>query len=103
MCAHVETSTCLEARLAHFPLCLCSDNVGDVAGMGADLFESFVGSLIAAATIGNAEYTDNRAVAFPFYIAGFGAIASILGTFLVRAKKREHKQVRPFVVSSGWS
>jgi len=64
------------------------DNVGDVAGMGADLFESYVGSLVAAATIGSKEFPGSfRGVAFPFYVAGLGAIASILGTFLVRAKQ----------------
>jgi len=61
------------------------DNVGDVAGMGADLFESYCGSLIAAATLGNDEFPGGkRGIALPFYVAGFGAIASILGTFAVR-------------------
>ena len=43
------------------------DNVGDVAGMGADLFESFVGSIIAAATLANG---DLALITLPFWIAG---------------------------------
>jgi H(+)-translocating pyrophosphatase len=60
------------------------DNVGDVAGMGADLFESFVGSLIAAATLGNEQY-GRFGVALPFWVAGLGALCSIIGTFTVSA------------------
>merc|ERR1719284_1990321 len=77
------------------------DNVGDVAGMGADLFESFVGSIIAsiqladeqARTFGdcngtNANATDVRAlIAVPFWIAGFGMICANLGIFFVRFGK----------------
>lgn len=67
------------------------DNVGDVAGMGADLFESYVGSILATMLIGltvdwGPGGTDT-AVLFPLYIAGLGIIASILGTFAVRGKK----------------
>jgi K(+)-stimulated pyrophosphate-energized sodium pump len=64
------------------------DNVGDVAGMGADLFESFVGSIIAACTLGYEEYGKNG-IALPFYVAGMGAIVSIFGLMLVKAKKKE--------------
>merc|ERR1712127_853432 len=56
------------------------DNVGDVAGMGADLFESFVGSIIACATLANG---DIAKIAFPFWLAGAGVLASIVGYFLV--------------------
>merc|ERR1719498_658106 len=59
------------------------DNVGDVAGMGADLFESFVGSIIAAATLANG---DIPKIALPFWIAGAGTIASIFGFFFVSTK-----------------
>jgi len=62
------------------------DNVGDVAGMGADLFESYAGSIIAAGTLG-VERFGNAGIAFPLWLAGFGAIASIIGTFLVRTTK----------------
>lgn len=58
------------------------DNVGDVAGMGADLFESFVGSIIAAAVL-----AENRAeLAFPFWIAGFGILAAVIGFFMVHTR-----------------
>jgi len=56
------------------------DNVGDVAGMGADLFESFVGSIIACATLANGDISK---IAFPFWLAGAGVLASIVGYFLV--------------------
>merc|ERR1712159_846801 len=63
------------------------DNVGDVAGMGADLFESFVGSIVAAGTLGMTAHTngaaDMRRAALPFWIAGFGVVASLVGFFLV--------------------
>jgi Na+/H+-translocating membrane pyrophosphatase len=87
------------------------DNVGDVAGMGADLFESYVGSIIAAAAIGNniselekmsplgtvirqarelntpsvIQAWRNNAQALPFWIAGCGVFASVVGVLLTRA------------------
>ena len=67
------------------------DNVGDVAGMGADLFESYVGSIIAAMTLGAFAYPGNLAVVvLPLAIAGIGIIASAIGTFFVSASD-EHK------------
>ena len=61
------------------------DNVGDVAGMGADLFESYVGSIIAAiALAGVVAYTDAQAL-LPLMLAGAGILAAILGTFVVRS------------------
>ncbi|MBA4715167.1 MAG: sodium-translocating pyrophosphatase [Chloroflexi bacterium] len=70
------------------------DNVGDVAGMGADLFESYAGSLIAtislAIFIGVPQLgiapADNKLVMLPLIISGIGIIASLIGTFLVRTK-----------------
>jgi len=73
------------------------DNVGDVAGMGADLFESYVGSIIAtmslaivgASALGmstNMEY-DHKLFILPLLIATLGIFASIIGTFLVRTKE----------------
>lgn len=59
------------------------DNVGDVAGMGADLFESYVGALISAVTLGIVYFKGEGAI-FPLAIAGLGLLASILGTFFVR-------------------
>merc|ERR1719168_30046 len=77
------------------------DNVGDVAGMGADLFESFVGSIIASIQLADAQAlsfgdgcgaianeADVRAlIAVPFWIAGFGMICANLGIFFVRFGK----------------
>jgi K(+)-stimulated pyrophosphate-energized sodium pump len=66
------------------------DNVGDVAGMGADLFESYVGSIIAAMTIGAFVYREDphmaSMVVLPLAVSGLGIVASILGTFFVKAK-----------------
>ena len=67
------------------------DNVGDVAGMGADLFESYVGSMVAtmalAVTVLAANTTlewDNGLVVLPMLIAGIGILAAVIGTFFVR-------------------
>jgi len=66
------------------------DNVGDVAGMGADLFESYVGSIIAAMTLGAFAYTGidgmRGMVTLPLAVAALGIFASIIGTFFVKAK-----------------
>ena len=71
------------------------DNVGDVAGMGADLFESYVGSIVAPIILGGvifARTSDPTAgIVFPMAIAGAGMIASIIGSFFVRTgKDTEH-------------
>lgn len=65
------------------------DNVGDVAGMGADLFESYVGSIIAAVALAFSAFSDKQlnAVLLPMLIAGFGIVSSIIGTFFVRVKE----------------
>jgi len=69
------------------------DNVGDVAGMGADLFESYVGSIIAAMTLGAFAYAGvagmTGMVLLPLAVAALGIIASIVGTFFVKANN-EH-------------
>ncbi|MCI6538371.1 sodium-translocating pyrophosphatase [uncultured Eubacterium sp.] len=66
------------------------DNVGDVAGMGADLFESYVGSIVSAITLGLLAYksASNPIVGalYPLLIAAVGIIASIISVFLVRGK-----------------
>ena len=67
------------------------DNVGDVAGMGADLFESYCGSLISALTLGVA-VSEVSGVLFPLAIAGCGLIASILVTFFVRGGENTNPQ-----------
>ena len=71
------------------------DNVGDVAGMGADLFESYVGALISALTLGIVYYKVEGTV-YPLLIAGLGLIASILGTFFVKGDENSnpHKALK---------
>ncbi|GFI51607.1 sodium-translocating pyrophosphatase [Lachnospiraceae bacterium 62-26] len=71
------------------------DNVGDVAGMGADLFESYVGALISALTLGIVYYQIEGAV-YPLMIAGLGLVASILGTFFVKGDENAnpHKALK---------
>ncbi|MBO5656648.1 MAG: sodium-translocating pyrophosphatase [Agathobacter sp.] len=59
------------------------DNVGDVAGMGADLFESYVGSIVSAITLGAVYFSINGAI-FPLILAGVGILAAIIGTFFVK-------------------
>lgn len=68
------------------------DNVGDVAGMGADLYESYCGSILATAALGASAFMINpelqlKAVFAPMIIAAVGTILSILGIFLVRTKE----------------
>jgi len=60
------------------------DNVGDVAGMGADLYESYVGSIVATAALAVAAGHGVAGVMLPMIMAAVGVIASIIGTFLVR-------------------
>lgn len=67
------------------------DNVGDVAGMGADLFESYVDSIIATMVIGVTLSSIN--IVLPLLVAGVGILASIAGSFLVRAKGKDEKKV----------
>ena len=62
------------------------DNVGDVAGMGADLFESYVGSIVSAIVLG--VFSDGVVGAvYPLALSGLGILASVLGTFFVRGGK----------------
>ncbi len=63
------------------------DNVGDVAGMGADLYESYVGSVISACALGVAAFNDIKAMALPLMLSAIGVICSILGTFFVKTKE----------------
>lgn len=61
------------------------DNVGDVAGMGADLYESYVSSVISASALGVSAFSgDIKAMAVPMLLAAIGIVMSILGTFFVR-------------------
>lgn len=63
------------------------DNVGDVAGMGADLYESYVGSIVSTAALAVAAGFGVKGVAVPMMLAAFGVIASIIGTFFVKTKE----------------
>lgn len=63
------------------------DNVGDVAGMGADLYESYVGSLLSAMALGVSALKSFWGAIIPLLIAATGVVFSILGTFLVKTKE----------------
>ena len=67
------------------------DNVGDVAGMGADLFESYVGAVVSAITLGILAYGEAGAL-YPLLLAGAGILASMIGTFFVRGKEGGNPQ-----------
>ncbi|MDD4723005.1 MAG: sodium-translocating pyrophosphatase, partial [Acidaminococcaceae bacterium] len=68
------------------------DNVGDVAGMGADLFESYVGAIISALTLGAVVFTKGEGVEFVFVLAVCGIIASIIGIAFARSSKSKNPQ-----------
>ncbi|MEM6718423.1 MAG: sodium-translocating pyrophosphatase [Bacteroidota bacterium] len=93
------------------------DNVGDVAGMGADLFGSYVATVLAAMVLGNYVIRDMKAagqsvetfdgmgpILLPLVIAGVGILASIIGTFLVNIKSNEAKeaQVQKALDTGNW-
>lgn len=63
------------------------DNVGDVAGMGADLYESYVGSIVSTAALAVAAGYGGKGVAVPMMLAALGVLASILGTFFVKTEE----------------
>ncbi|MBK5251594.1 MAG: sodium-translocating pyrophosphatase [Peptostreptococcaceae bacterium] len=86
------------------------DNVGDVAGMGADLFESYVGSIIAAITLGVSSKAviemgliEKAGALFPLALASFGIIASIIGTLFVKGDENSdpHKALKMSTYVSG--
>ena len=72
------------------------DNVGDVAGMGADLFESYVGAIISAMTLGAVAVSGSNGVIFPLVIAACGILASVIATFFVRGSEgaNPHKALK---------
>ena len=93
------------------------DNVGDVAGMGADLFGSYVATVLAAMVLGNyvikdmsvgSQFTDAfnnmGPILLPLVIAGVGVLASIIGTFLVRISSNDAKeaQVQKALDTGNW-
>ena len=66
------------------------DNVGDIAGLGADLFESYVGSIISSMILGGLLFEGTKGVMFPLLLAACGAIASIIGSFFVQTKNEKN-------------
>ncbi|MGL5084493.1 MAG: sodium-translocating pyrophosphatase, partial [Clostridium sp.] len=63
------------------------DNVGDVAGLGADLYESYVGSLVSSSALAVAAGLGYKGVTVPLLVASLGVVSSIIATFFVRAKE----------------
>lgn len=63
------------------------DNVGDVAGLGADLYESYAGSILAASALGVSAGFGLRGIALPIFLSAFGVLASIIGIFAVKTKE----------------
>jgi K(+)-stimulated pyrophosphate-energized sodium pump len=81
------------------------DNVGDVAGMGADLFESYSGSIIAAATLG-AALGKGDTIAFiglPFLVAAVGVIASLFGIYMVIGKEQDKSETAELVANASFT
>lgn len=78
------------------------DNVGDIAGMGADLFESYVNSIIAAMAIGLSAFGD-RGIAYPLLLSALGIVSAVLGTFFVRVKEGGDPQMalRMGIIATG--
>lgn len=78
------------------------DNVGDVAGMGADLYESYVGSLISASALGVAAFDGEfKAMAVPLLMAAIGIVASIVGTFFVHTGEKADQKLLLKALSRG--
>ncbi|MDD5246887.1 MAG: sodium-translocating pyrophosphatase, partial [Candidatus Omnitrophica bacterium] len=69
------------------------DNVGDVAGMGADLYESYVGSIVATSALGVAAGLGVAGVTVPMVMAAVGVISSIIGTFFVKSREDASQKV----------
>lgn len=69
------------------------DNVGDVAGMGADLYESYVGSIVATSALAVAAGLGLRGVMIPMIMAVVGVLASIIGTWFVRSEEKAEQKV----------
>ncbi|MDH4210564.1 MAG: sodium-translocating pyrophosphatase [candidate division WOR-3 bacterium] len=77
------------------------DNVGDVAGMGADLYESYVGSIVAAMALAFAAGLGLRGVVIPLVLAAAGVLSSVIGTFLVRTREEASQRALLFAIRKG--
>ena len=79
------------------------DNVGDVAGMGADLYESYVGSIVSASALGVAAFSDQafKAMAIPMVMAAVGIICSIIGSFFVKTEENADQRTLLKALSRG--
>lgn len=77
------------------------DNVGDVAGMGADLYESYVGSIVATSALGVSAGLGVLGVTVPMVMAAVGVIASIIGTFFVRSREEASQKVLLIALRKG--
>ncbi len=66
------------------------DNVGDIAGMGADLFESYVGSIISSMILGGLLFEGTKGIMFPLLLTACGAVSAIIGTFFVQTKSEKN-------------
>lgn len=78
------------------PACIADnvgDNVGDVAGMGADLYESYVGSIISCGALATAAGLGFNGVLVPMLIAAIGILSSIIGTFFVSTKEKADQKM----------
>ena len=77
------------------------DNVGDVAGMGADLYESYVGSIISCCALGVAAFHSFNAMALPMIISAIGVLCSVIGTFFVKTKEGANQKELLSALSKG--
>jgi len=77
------------------------DNVGDVAGMGADLYESYVGSIVATMVLAVTGGFGIKGVMIPLLIAAVGILASIIGTFFVRTREKAEQGELLFALRKG--
>ncbi len=77
------------------------DNVGDVAGMGADLYESYFGSIVSACALGVAAFNDPKAMGVPLLLAVLGIFASLFGSFFVRTGEKFDQKLLLKALSKG--
>ncbi|MEG2044737.1 MAG: sodium-translocating pyrophosphatase [Clostridia bacterium] len=77
------------------------DNVGDVAGMGADLYESYVGSIVSTAALAVAAGLSSMGIVVPMILAGIGILASIIGSLFVKTKEDASSKSLLFALRKG--